>query len=111
MQIPGESPGVYYLAQPSPQASLLSGFPQCPSSLGPVTVAVFRILSWGLLIHTHVKGPFLMPSKWNRLKDPEINPHTYGHLVFDKEARTIQWKNESIFNNSAGLTGYLHVEE
>ena len=31
-------------------------------------------------------------------KDPEIKPHTYGHLIFDKEGKTIQWKNESIFS-------------
>jgi hypothetical protein len=34
----------------------------------------------------------------NRTKDPEINPHTHGHLIFDKETKTIQWKNENIFN-------------
>jgi hypothetical protein len=27
-----------------------------------------------------------------------VNPHTYGHLIFDKEAKTIQWKKESIVN-------------
>ena len=36
--------------------------------------------------------------QWNRIKDPEINPYTYGHLIFDKEAKTIQQKKESIFN-------------
>jgi hypothetical protein len=30
----------------------------------------------------------------NRIEDPEMNPHTYGHLIFDKEAKTIQWKKE-----------------
>jgi hypothetical protein len=28
----------------------------------------------------------------------EIKPHTYGHLIFDKEAKNTQWKKESIFN-------------
>jgi hypothetical protein len=26
-----------------------------------------------------------------------MNPRTYGHLIFDKEAKTIQWKKDSIF--------------
>jgi uncharacterized protein (DUF736 family) len=33
----------------------------------------------------------------NRIKDPEMNPHTYGHLTFDKEAKTIQWGKRKHF--------------
>jgi hypothetical protein len=27
---------------------------------------------------------------WNRIKDPEMNPNTYGRLIFDKGAKIIQ---------------------
>jgi hypothetical protein len=36
--------------------------------------------------------------QWNRIEDPEMNPHTYNHLIFDEWAKTIQWKEENIFN-------------
>jgi hypothetical protein len=36
--------------------------------------------------------------KWNRIEDPEMNLHSYGHLIFDKRSKTIQWKKDIIFN-------------
>jgi len=32
------------------------------------------------------------------VKYPEMNPHTSGHLIFDKGAKTIQWKKDRIFS-------------
>jgi hypothetical protein len=28
--------------------------------------------------------------QWNRIEDPEMNPHTYGHFIIEKGAKTIQ---------------------
>ena len=36
--------------------------------------------------------------QWNLNEDPAISPQTYEPLIFDKEAKSIQWKKESIFN-------------
>lgn len=45
------------------------------------------------------------------IEDQGINPHTYGHLIFDKQARNMPWENDSIFNKFAGQTGGLNVED
>jgi hypothetical protein len=49
--------------------------------------------------------------QWNGIEDTEMNPHTYGQLIFETGAKITQWKKDSMFNHGAGSIGVYHGEE
>ena len=51
---------------------------------------IFKLLTLGPYRDRH-------EDQGNRTEDPEMNPYTYGHLIFDKGAKTIQWKKRQHF--------------
>ena len=49
--------------------------------------------------------------QWNKIESPEINPQTYGYLIFDKEARIYNGKKTTSLTSGAGETGQPLVKE
>ena len=49
--------------------------------------------------------------QWNKIESPEINPHTDGHLIFNKGGENIQWSKDNLFNKWCWKTGQPLVKE
>ena len=65
---------------------------------GRISLPNFRLYNKS----SHQDSPYCHKNKnidrCNKIESPEINPCTYGYLIFDKGGKNIQWGKDSLFN-------------
>ena len=51
-----------------------------------------------------------LTDQWKTVESPEINSYFHGQLVFDKDAKTIQWERTVFKKNVLGKLDF-HIQE
>lgn len=46
----------------------------------------------------------------NIILSPEVNPHIYVPIIFNKETKTIQWGNDIFFSTNSGWKLDFHMQ-
>ena len=65
---------------------------------GGINLPDFRLCYKATVIKSIVLAQGQKYRSMEQNRKPRVKPRTYGHLIFDKEGKNIQWRIDNLFN-------------